>query len=533
MRAARTAPAAPSSAVAAAFAVAGSLIAAPATAQLTQPDGTAIPEGGLLQTTFDGRGEQIDAVNDAATTPETFVPSCALTFEVLIRNAGYRNSFGWYNVTGAKPADAELHEFLTCTDDVGTSRVLDIRSDPGWAGGEVGFYQATGACGTIETHEAIFYSERGYNPDGEQANPFIHLLIYNSTVVHKAFYFGWEDLLSGGDNDFDDLTTFVTGISCSGGGEPCAVDGATGICAQGVMQCRAGELQCIATVEPQTEECNGFDDDCNDSIDEGDLCQAGFVCDKGNCVPRCSGGEFNCPAELVCDDDFCIDPACVDVECEAGERCVAGECKGPCEEVVCPFGDVCQLGVCLDPCATSQCDEAQVCEAGVCGDPCQCTGCEDASTCEDDGRCVAAACAGVECDAGTHCEAGACVDDCAGAVCPDGQVCEAGGCVPGATEGTGGSAASGAPTVTIGAGGEDQSAPSTSGVSTGGEGDGGASTASGSADAGESGPGCDCAVVGHAGGRDGQGRAALAASAFALLAASAMRRRRARARRAP
>ena len=29
--------------------------------------------------------------------------------------------------------------------------------------------------------------------------------MHNSTVTPQAFYFAWEDLLVGGDNDFDDL----------------------------------------------------------------------------------------------------------------------------------------------------------------------------------------------------------------------------------------------------------------------------------------------------------------------------------------
>lgn len=502
------------------LALAAGLVTSPALGQVVQPDGTPVPVGGLLQQTFDGRGEQIDAVVDAAVTPETFVPSCALTFEVLIRNAGYRNSFGWYNVTGQKPTIAELNEFLTCTDDVGTTRELDIRNDPRWEGGEVGFYQATGNCATLETHEAIFFSEKAYNPDGDQANPFVHLLIYNSTVVPRAFYFGWEDLLSGGDNDFDDLTTFVTGITCSGGGDPCEVEGASGLCAQGVVQCRSGELTCVGTVEPQTEACNGFDDDCNDQIDEGDLCEAGFVCDRGTCVPECGGGEFTCPQGLACDDGFCIDPDCVDVECPTGERCVDGDCRGPCEGVSCPHGQTCQLGVCLDPCAAVQCDEAQVCEAGVCVDRCQCKGCDEGQACLDDGHCVAADCAEVTCDQGTHCVGGACVDDCDGAVCPDGQVCQDGACVASSGEGGGGpSGPSTTVTVGVGTGGDDSGA----GAGPAGDGGGGGaspSTGASSATPPDAGPGCDCRA---AGGRGPGGGGPLLAVAVGLIVAARRR----------
>ena len=55
------------------LALAAGLITSPALGQVVQPDGTAVPVGGLLQSTFDGRGEQIDAVVDAAVTPETTV----------------------------------------------------------------------------------------------------------------------------------------------------------------------------------------------------------------------------------------------------------------------------------------------------------------------------------------------------------------------------------------------------------------------------------------------------------------------------
>ncbi|NUP13315.1 MAG: DUF4114 domain-containing protein, partial [Polyangiaceae bacterium] len=339
---------------------------------LQQPDGVTIPVGTSLQNLFNSRGETIDALADAATTPETFIPSCSLTFEVILRNAGYNNSFGWYNVTGQKPTTNQLYEFLSCNDDVGTVKVLDIKNDPRWTGGEVAFYQAAGTgCPTANANENIFYSEQAYNPDSG-ANPYVHLLTYNSTTTPQAFYFGWEDLLTGNDNDFDDLVTFVTGITCSGGGEPCDT-GLSGVCAQGLLQCQSGVLTCVPTVQPGAEACDGFDNDCNDQIDEGPVCPDGEICDQGNCVPECDSGEFACPSGKVCSDEgYCIDADCVDVVCETGEKCVEGDCLGPCENVVCPFGQVCQLGVCLDPCAPITCDAGQICEAGVCVDKCPC-----------------------------------------------------------------------------------------------------------------------------------------------------------------
>jgi hypothetical protein len=465
---------------------------------LSQPDGTVIPAGSGLQSLFDSRGETIDALAAASTTPETFVPSCALTFDVLQRNAGYRNAFGWYNITGQKPSNAELFEFLSCADDVGTSRVLDIKSDPRWTGGEVGFYQGVipSGCtpGDTNAYAYVFFSQKDFNPDSNQSNPFLHLLIYDSTVTPRAFYFGWEDLISGGDNDFDDLTTFVTGITCSGGGVPCET-GLPGVCGNGILQCQSGILTCIPTIAPGVEACDGFDNDCNDAIDEGDLCPGDSVCVEGNCVPKCSGGEFTCIGDTVCNaDGVCVEPACLDVDCPDGTKCAGGQCVGPCDGVECPYGQTCQLGVCLDPCAPLTCDSGQVCVAGVCIEGCGCGGCPDGEVCQTDGRCVSAACDGTTCASGEHCDpaTGACVSDCEGAVCPSGQFCTQGSCVvdPNGQGGSGGG---------TGSGFASSSSASTAASGPGGAGGAESAASSGSGGAGGAGAdssGCSCNAAG-------------------------------------
>jgi hypothetical protein len=501
--------------------VAAMTVASSASAALLQPDGTPIPVGNSLQALFDGRGETIDALNDAFNVPEKFIPSCALQFEVLQRNAGYNNSFGWYNATGAKPADADLHEFLTCNDPIGTVKVLAIKQDAAYLGGEIGFYQAVGPCGTTTDYVHIFYSEKQYNPDGNQLNPYTHLLIYNSTVVDKAFYFGWEDLLSGGDNDFDDLTTFVTGISCSGGGGACET-GQLGICADGTMQCQMGMLTCVPSNEPKPEKCDALDNDCNGEVDDGDLCPVGEVCDKGNCVPACGSGEFVCPAGKVCDDGFCIDPLCVDVECPAEQKCVAGVCKAPCDGVTCPYGQLCVYGACIDPCAAITCDSDQICVAGACVEKCQCAGCDADQTCQAAGDCIATPCVGVTCAAGEYCAPdGTCKDACANAICPAGEVCIEGACVADPDPGSGGSGSGSGGSSFVGAGGNG-SGPAGSG------GAGASSVSGGDADGDSDGAtsdseGCGCRVPSSR----GSAFAALAA-AMALLGIARARRRRRR-----
>lgn len=394
-----------------------------------------------------GGDGDIDVVETATIDQEIFNPLCNLTFQVVARGASYENTFGWYEVTRdsegnfVRPELGDLHVFLGCDDDEGTERTLSVPEGIS----EVGFFLANdgGTCvpteddplgGTLTSEpQNLFFSQRGFNPEEDG---LLHMLAWQSRANPEGFYFGWEDLNGGGDNDFEDLLTLVTGLQCTGGGEPCDT-GADGVCAQGVTQCVDGRLACVATQEPREERCNAIDDDCNSEIDDGDLCDEGHICHRGECVPPCSGGEFPCPAGLECDRDtgVCRDPACVGIECPPGEVCADGECVGACESVVCPYGHDCRAGVCVDVCAGFECDSGYACEVrevdgayvGVCSS-CDCRGCGDGFSCVAH-LCVADTCASVDCDTGEHCVNGECVDDCEGAVCPSGQRCEAGACV--------------------------------------------------------------------------------------------------------
>ncbi len=514
-----------------------SLAFALAAAALEQPDGTVIPVGNALQSFLNAEGETINPLTDAAITPQTFTPQCSLTFTVIARGGGQRNSFGWYNITGSKPDPQDLYEFITCSEGVGTVKTLDVRSDPRWAGGDIGFFQATtqnavGNCVRWDdlgsTLGYFFYSEDRYNDDNTPGSPtnWIHLLIMNTTRadLEPAFYFGWEDLFSGGDNDFEDLLMRVEGIRCSGGGLPCDT-GDQGKCGFGTTQCIAGSVECLPNETATPEICNAIDDDCDGEVDEGELCGEGLVCDRGVCRPSCSGGEFKCANGFECENGLCVDSACAGVSCDAGEVCVRGQCRAPCDGVACPHGQLCRQGICLNPCEGVSCESDYYCEptVGVCVLKCGCTGCGAGYECGTASlACVPEGCGEVTCGPNTHCAAGSCVDNCDGASCPVGQKCESGSCVEdeNATGGTGGGGTGGG----IGIGGN---------IGIGGVGGtGGASASGGTAGSGGaagSGPGigrsqqteasgCGCQVPGDSAPRQW--------AWLALLGVGLLRRRR-------
>ena len=280
-------------------------------------------------------------------------------------------------------------------------------------------------------------------------------VVYRSTVTQNAFYIAFEDLPTAPDNfrlptsrgyandgDFNDFVYFVEGATCEGGGLPC-LGSAEGACGFGLTECLPdGTTVCVPQLQESDEVCDNIDNDCDGLVDEGDLCRTGEVCDKGVCRPNCSGGEFPCDSNLVCNaDGLCVDPACLDVVCEAGQVCLGGACVGGCSNVVCPWGQECQLGRCVDPCASRTCPEDTVCERGVCVQTCQCRMCGPGLECDDQtGACVPPGCRvedNVVCAANEVCLAGAngdgaCINRCSNVLCPGGAACNltTGACDP-------------------------------------------------------------------------------------------------------
>ena len=467
-----------------------------AAATVTEPNGLAVPIDSSpevqLYTLFTERGESINWQTDAHTTPNAFSPLCGFTATYVLNQAGSHFGLAWYNDTGVTPAASDLHQLVAANSPVGTSFTgTVIRSDPSYTGGLVGFALIGGE--THYTNPAYDTLCSGCTPPA----PWITALMYASTVTPSAYYICFEDGSTSAttwnnDGDFNDDVYFVTGISCLGGGQPCDT-GKPGICAAGLTQCSATGTTCTELNPPAASEtCNGLDDNCNGTTDEGAPCPTGYVCDKGTCVAACLGGEFQCSGGLVCSSDgYCVEPDCASVTCPSGTVCVSGLCKAPCDGVTCPYPEVCRVGTCLDPCAGVTCDTGQVCSSGICIASCACQPCATGNVCDaTSGQCIEAACQGVTCPAGSHCASGTCADNRAGAVCPTGQACQGGVCVA-STAGV--DAGGGGPGLTLptGDGG--------GGTGLGGSGDdggAGANGASGTSGSSSSKGACGCATVG-------------------------------------
>ncbi len=531
---------------------AAAFLLAPALAFATvnEPDSAVVPvDSGngetQLYTLFQNRGEPIQWQADGVAVPETFSPLCDFSAEFLLREAGGQSPLGWYNaVPGSTiaPSAAQIYEVVACSTAVGaiiTSQT--IKTNPNYAGGLVGFALANGSgCVSFANPGSIgqiHYTEKKFNPTYfANAQPWITNVVYDSKVEPNAFYLAFEDgnvnaFSFGNDGDFNDFVVLLHGLACPGGGGPCDT-GVEGVCGPGVEVCRNGQLTCEGLFPPGgTETCNGLDEDCDGTIDDGDLCPAEEVCDDGVCVKKCGGGEFVCPPDKECNDaGYCVDPACIPVTCPADQICVAGQCTAPCDGITCPHGQVCRLGACVDPCATVTCDTNEVCVDGVCRPSCACQPCPQGTECDTaggTGLCVEIGCPGVSCPPGNWCSAGTCVDACLGAVCPPGETCDQGNCVQDADAGTAGSSGTGGSGGSFFDGGfSGTSSGGSSGSSaSGGSAGGGASQAAGGSGTAlgppEAKSGCACRVAEA----PRSGSAGLLAALAGLLAAARRSRR--------
>jgi hypothetical protein len=448
----------------------------------------------------------IDPTVDAHTTPGTFSPQCGLSGTIVLHGGGCHNALGWYNATNppSVPAPSAIYTIvpsdltqappngISCANSANkpptpltdfcplATRMTtqgytwadplpdfaaDIRNDPRWQGGPVGF-ALIGNTINGNVCPQTKYSEAAINdhsPAGPPTNgqPWVTTLIYQSIADPNGYYIAFEDqptctaswrgcnpgsqtqalaAPNGNDGDFNDFVFYVSGIDCEGGGMPCTVPGAMGICAEGTTQCSNGgtTFVCKSNIAARTEVCNGLDDDCDGVIDNPEapnLCPTDGVCSQGVCVYPCTNSEFPCSPPTVCDatDQLCKEKSCIGVTCDSGQVCHGGLCVGGCDGVICPPTQVCRIGNCVDPCSGIVCDSNQVCENGACVAPCSCRNCAADQACltsgDKVGTCVDEGCDKTSCNPpATVCVKGACQDGCQGVVCPTGQSCSGGEC---------------------------------------------------------------------------------------------------------
>ena len=77
-------------------------------------------------------------------------------------------------------------------------------------------------------------------------------------------------------------------------------------CKAGKTVCKAGAPTCGGSVKPSAEACDNIDNDCDGTIDAPNPCLNDLVCQAGECLAKCSGGEFPCPGGARCMNGLCV-----------------------------------------------------------------------------------------------------------------------------------------------------------------------------------------------------------------------------------
>ncbi|HWZ89531.1 MAG TPA: hypothetical protein VNW92_11795, partial [Polyangiaceae bacterium] len=183
----------------------------------------------------EGNATNINALTDALVAPETFQPTCKLTFTPIVKGGAIIDAFGWYNVKPdplnpgefIRPTVAQLYgmyavgqppvgnaNFKTGAQLAGQSFVLDLNVEKAagrYTGGAIGFFLVSGE-GAIAidptTHmllngpggaplvpQYIFFTQQAFNavntPSAPPGTIYYNVLTWQSVTDPNTFYFGW------------------------------------------------------------------------------------------------------------------------------------------------------------------------------------------------------------------------------------------------------------------------------------------------------------------------------------------------------
>ena len=178
----------------------------------------------------------------------------------------------------------------------------------------------------------------------------------------KQVVFPATETCDGVDNDCDGT---VDNGNPGGGGFCTLTDPAIkGECVNGTSQCLGGHIVCVSSTPAKPEICNTNDDDCNGKADDGPFCCPNLLKDGNETDVDCGGGDSTCPrcaAGLNCVQDL----DCQSLICKTN-KCQAAACNDFVKNGLETDID-CGGPICLNRCNVGQtCKTPSDCTSNVC-----------------------------------------------------------------------------------------------------------------------------------------------------------------------
>jgi formylglycine-generating enzyme required for sulfatase activity len=152
-----------------------------------------------------------------------------------------------------------------------------------------------------------------------------------------AIFPGAPTACNGKDNDCDGEID-REGCECTDGfAATCGTD--VGVCERGTRTCEDGRWgPCLGGTQPEAESCNGFDDDCDGTIDESCPCTPGETQECGLSEGACETGTQSCDNGMWSDCQGGIGP--VDETCNGADD----DCDGVTDNDTIDGGAPCDTG---------------------------------------------------------------------------------------------------------------------------------------------------------------------------------------------